>query len=210
MRPYISIDIETTGLNRERAEVLEIGVVADDLVSPIDKLPKKSILISLPKDDYAEPFALNMNAGIFAQLLDPSVPKFNVEAAFKELYDLTLWVGQICHDWDVKNTDPKWATNKVCFCGKNAATFDIPVLRNFFLRHGIDQKGVEHWMKHVHHRVMDVGSMYFPRFGSVPSLVDINKITGRTEVTHRAMEDAMDVVYAVRHIMGVPVEGKKN
>jgi len=35
------------------------------------------------------------------------------------------------------------------------------------------------------------------------SLSKINELTGRKEVSHNALDDAFDVVYAVRHKLGV-------
>ena len=35
------------------------------------------------------------------------------------------------------------------------------------------------------------------------SLSKINELTGRNEVSHNAMDDALDVVYAVRHKLGI-------
>jgi oligoribonuclease (3'-5' exoribonuclease) len=45
LRPYISIDLETTGLDVEKVQILQIGWVIDDGVSPINSLEKGSILI---------------------------------------------------------------------------------------------------------------------------------------------------------------------
>ena len=36
---YVSLDIETTGLNPENCQVLEIGAVIDDGTTPIEECP---------------------------------------------------------------------------------------------------------------------------------------------------------------------------
>src|SRR5271166_1491659 len=62
MRPYVSLDLETTGLDTERAEILELGFVYDDGVSPIDKLQKFNFILDLKEITYALFSALHMNA----------------------------------------------------------------------------------------------------------------------------------------------------
>jgi oligoribonuclease (3'-5' exoribonuclease) len=42
---YVAIDIETTGLDPETCQILELGAVIDDLVSPIESLPRFSIIV---------------------------------------------------------------------------------------------------------------------------------------------------------------------
>ena len=55
---------------------------------------------------------------------------------------------------------------------------------------------------------MDVGPMYYPDFGYVPCLGEINKITqGTNEVSHDALDDSFDVVMAVRHKAGLLYNG---
>jgi len=45
LKPYISLDIETTGPDVNTASVLQVAAVYDDAVSSIDKLEKFDILI---------------------------------------------------------------------------------------------------------------------------------------------------------------------
>jgi oligoribonuclease (3'-5' exoribonuclease) len=218
MRPYLSLDIETTGLQdedfiKDRLEVLEIAYVGETWDKPIAQLPCASFVLDVAPYQYSEPFAMEMHAknGLLAQINDKNFPKTSVEDAFKKFYEAVLYLSELCYKWDLENTDPAWATRKVCIGGKNAAAFDIPVLLLFFLRRGVDKKALLHLKKHIHHRNMDAGSAYFAHFrGTIPSMPDINKLTGRNQVSHRALDDAFDVVYANRHILGVPFEGKKN
>ena len=84
----------------------------------------------------------------------------------------------------------KWiksVTNETpTFAGKNIANFDLPFLLNsgFSLRYK--------------HRIIDVGSMYYPQFGYIPSLDEINAKLDYKPVAHKALDDAFNVVYAVR------------
>ncbi len=52
------------------------------------------------------------------------------------------------------------------------------------------------------HRAIDVGSLYLSDFGYVPSVSEINKLLDRSPVSHNALEDAWDVVYAIRNKFG--------
>lgn len=63
---FVSIDIETTGLNSESCQILEIGAVIEDTASmlPIENLPQYSCIIhhhSITGSIYA----INLNKRIF-------------------------------------------------------------------------------------------------------------------------------------------------
>lgn len=63
---YVSIDIETTGLNPEKCQVLQIGAVIEDTSNPLpfEELPKFNCIVE--HDDYlGQPTALKMNSWIF-------------------------------------------------------------------------------------------------------------------------------------------------
>jgi hypothetical protein len=66
---YVSIDIETTGLNHDICNIIEFAAIADDLKLqlPIENLPTFQTYIL--QDHYiGEPFALGMHAEIFKKL----------------------------------------------------------------------------------------------------------------------------------------------
>ena len=66
---YASIDIETTGVDYLENDIIEIGVVFDDLSDPqpLEKLPKFHTYII--KDEYkGNPFALSMHPEIFKRI----------------------------------------------------------------------------------------------------------------------------------------------
>jgi len=66
---YCSIDCETTGLNREICQILEIGVIIEDCSKPrpFEELPKLKLVIDR-RTVVGEPYAINMNARIFRLL----------------------------------------------------------------------------------------------------------------------------------------------
>jgi len=179
---YVSIDLETTGLNADNCQVLEIGAVCDDLSQPFDPGHPCHIFHRFVshREYYGEPFALALNQQI--------------------LY--TLARGQdsdICDVHDVADQFADWLAamgfNReipVVVAGKNFASFDKPFLRK--LPH------FEAVVK-LHHRCLDPGSMYFDptRDEFVPSTQEcLNRAGLDSEVSHTAVEDALDVCRLIR------------
>lgn len=204
MRPYLSLDIETTGLHRQKSEVLEIGFCYDHFKGDLKDLPKDNIIINNHILEYSEPFALEMNARLIAALNNKDVLKYSIKDSFDRMFEATRYGAEQAALWDESKT---WRpTKKVSIAGKNASVFDIPVLTAYFLRKGITEQVLYEWQSYIHYKYIDVGSVYYSRFGYVPSLNEINKLTGRSEVTHMALGDAMDVVCAVRYSLGVPYD----
>ena len=67
---YVSIDIETTGLNSENCEILSIGAIIEDTskVLPIDKIPTFNCIIN-KRNINGEIFAINMNREIIEKIV---------------------------------------------------------------------------------------------------------------------------------------------
>jgi oligoribonuclease (3'-5' exoribonuclease) len=195
-RPYVSTDIETTGLG-ESAELLQIGAVLDDGVTPINELPTIDLKIRYKKFDYAEPFALMLNAGLIKEMTDKETKDQFIppeEAALK-LVDFMHQAQELSAVFDEQN-DLRMKGKVIC-AGKNYASFDDPKIRAFFQKYA--PKYYNEYDHIMSYKTLDVGSMYYLDFGYNPSLSQINELTGRTKVTHKALDDAFDVVYAVRH-----------
>ena len=64
---YVSIDIETTGLDPETCQILEIGAVWDDWTKPIDQLPVYHRLV-YHTEYRGSAYALAMNANLLRHL----------------------------------------------------------------------------------------------------------------------------------------------
>jgi oligoribonuclease (3'-5' exoribonuclease) len=194
-RPYVSCDIETTGID-EKAEVLQIAAVLDDGVSPINDLKTVDLKIKYKSFNHAEPFALMLNAGLIKQMTDKELKDqfVNPEEAAVSLIDFMNHARELSANFDEEN-DLRMKGKVIC-AGKNFASFDDPRIRNF-----LQTRAPKYYNEYNHlmsYKTLDVGSMYYLDFGYNPSLSQINELTGRTEVTHQALDDALDVVYAVR------------
>lgn len=208
MRPYESIDIETTGLDRQRSEVLEIGIVADLGVGyDIANLPKYNIVVDNPFYEYSESFAMNMNARLIAAQVNQEVQKTKPADAFDIIFKTTQACAKAALKWDNENPNVQWKTEKIQIAGKNASVFDIPVLNQYFIRKGVDPKFLAEWQKFYMHRFIDVGNLFARYFGYVPDMNQVNHITGRGPSRHMGLEDAIDNVCAVRYDMGVNADG---
>ena len=68
--------------------------------------------------------------------------------------------------------------------------FDMPILSN-----DVNAFNLRRFL----HRALDPGSMYTKEFNHIPTLDEINTVTGRKPVTHNALDDCWDVVYAIRY-----------
>ena len=174
MAPYVSADIETTGLNPKTSLIIEIGAVIDiDGVTDRNSLPTFQALI---KNDsiYGDDVALEMNKLLIERAQDLGMPIKDAVEAFVEFIKTTP---------GMKANDPR-----VTFCGKNFSMFDRD-----FLATVMDIKA------HMKHRVMDAGNLFYPYFGKMPSLPEINEIVfGTPKVAHTAVEDSLNCIDVFR------------
>lgn len=193
MKPYTSIDIETTGLDLERSEILQIAMIYDDLISPIGLLPRLEIKIKYDSFNYSEPYALMMNAKLIERMSKDKEEVF----VYPQIARIRLvqFMNEFMKDKE-----------KVVFAGKNVASFDIPMIRNWLkrLESTTPNEGyLKKFNSACHYKTIDVGSLYFDVFKENVSLSKINELTGRKEVSHDVMDDALDVVIAIRHKLGI-------
>ena len=190
-RPYLSIDIETTGID-DRSQILQISAVFDDLHSSIGVLPTLDLPIKHREITYSEPYAIGMNAELFKKMMNKDFVTYSPVEAAGKLVEFLKEVQTMC------GLDEKGKPKKLILAGKNVASFDIPKIRAFLT--GNDLISFDNL---IHYKTLDVGSLYYDIFQDNVSLSKINELTGRKEVSHNALDDAFDVVYAVRHKLGV-------
>jgi hypothetical protein len=94
MMSYVSIDIETTGLNSERHQILEIGAIIDDFENPLplEQLPKFHCYLH-HEEVIGEPYALALNSEILRKISDHDNEKYmfcevgEVASKFREFLD---------------------------------------------------------------------------------------------------------------------------
>jgi len=205
IRPYISIDLETTGLG-ERSEILQLGAVLDNGTSEIEDLKKINYIIKKKEYNYGEAYALGMNAWIFEEIKkhmdrkETSIPVRGFNVVMQKFSELIVDCSKLALEFDKENP-PRFPhpqgrgaveNKKIQLAGKNVGIFDRVKLDQECKTNNFTLPGL------LQHRGIDVGSLFYDKFGYNPSLDEINRLTGRKEVSHDALDDALDVVHAIR------------
>lgn len=175
--PYVSIDLETTGLDEEECQVLEFGAVIDNWHSPLDQLPRFQSDV-FPSEGYisGQPYALAMNRDILARLSKGSgEPENTLGMRFAE------WLKE-------NNVDPLHVTA----AGKNFASFDLQFLKRI--------PGFSDYVR-FKHRAIDPAIFYWrpDTDENLPSTqVCLNRAGFPDHVAHTAVEDCLTVIRLIR------------
>lgn len=183
MIPYVSIDIETSGIDPNNCVILEFGAVIDDWKTPVEKLPTFHTYIKHWKL-VGEPYALSMHSTLLLKIAecDDSI-KYNPQPPFTTekllLIQFAEWLRK-------QGLDPL----KVQVAGKNFASFDLQFLNRL--------TGYGNCVR-FKHRTIDPAMFYWTPGEEVPGTEECKKRAGLAgEVKHTAIEDALDVVRLVR------------
>jgi len=219
---YISIDIETTGLDPENCQILSIGAVIEDTLNqlPFEELPKFHAVIKR-ESVYGSIFALNMNRDLIQAMKDHSEARTDeakklVEESFGAKFyhedEVVEALYQFCYRNGLVDLDPNWLTRQVKVIGGIAYPILTSNMNKTYLNcagknfAGFDKKFLEklpRWKQvfSIRSRVLDPGILFVDWINdeSVPSLDECKKRAGIDGVvTHNAVEDAMDVVMLLR------------
>jgi hypothetical protein len=154
---YLSIDIETTGLDERNCQTLQFAAVYDDTSKILAQAPTINLLIK--HELYSgEPFALALNRDIFETLAN--LPQYygthyifdlpRIDHHGREVKCVTSEsFGEAVREW-IKKTIPDYLTVPITLTGKNAASFDLRFLRR-----------LDGWrLLPFSHRLIDPGSLY--------------------------------------------------
>ena len=180
MRKYCSIDVETTGLDPENCDLIEVGAVVDDLDNMLgmDALPRFHCYVA-KKSYRGEPYALSMHGTIFRRIADRT-PGY--------LYLPEADVVSHLHSFLWKHLQ---SIDKIVVAGKNFLGLDRPFLSKL--------PGFQRL--NFHHRPLDPGMLYWnPKSDKeVPGTKECLIRAGLpNEVAHTAVEDALAVVSLLR------------
>lgn len=201
---YVSIDLETTGLDPGIHQIVEFAAVQDDLQNPqipVDELPSIQILIYHP-NYIVSPFVTRMHKDIWEMVADinPSelalaiaeyshLGKYPADKVGEHYVTTMEHLSTIFLDW-------LGTSDKITVAGKNFATFD-----KLFLPEAID--------KRIRQRVADPGILYLePGDQVIPNTDECLKRAGISKTTsHRALADARDVCRLLRNkLSGPPIQ----
>ncbi len=184
LRPYFCLDLETTGLNVRKSQILQLSIVYDDGHTQLESLPHYTTIVNPGTITYGEPYALQLNSWIFKELSNKTKKYPLVEEALNKMITFIK-----IHSNDKRNT----------IAGKNVSSFDLPILKNHMNGYQLEQ-----FDSMINHRTIDVGSMYVQDFGYNPCLDEINQKLNVPQVKHDALSDCRDVIRAIRYKMLIP------
>ena len=207
---YCSVDIETTGLDPEKNQVLSIGAIIEDTEKklPFHEIPRFNVIL-LHNELTGHPRAITMNQKIISLMdsylsgddksrkeLDEISPyKFiNPDEAAKKFFFFLQDNGVLNPKTGyISKVDSNTKTIIINVAGKNFGTFD-----KLFLER------LPWWKKliQVRQRIIDPSTLYcdWNNDVSLPSLYDCKIRLGGVipEVSHDAIEDAWDVITLLR------------
>lgn len=191
---YISLDLETTGLDKDRHQIIQVAAVVDDLskFAPIEELPKFQAFVLWDRLEF-NPFALKMH--VKSGLLDRYFADTTKAGIDQVILALTTFLEQHY---------PIAEKEKYNVGGKNVAGFDIPFLRAVH-KHAFPglNNHVKLLVDSFSHRVIDP-AVFFTDFvnDKAPANLDLCKQRAGEvgTVSHDALDDALDVVKVVRKI----------
>lgn len=212
---YVSIDLETSGLNPDKHQILEFAAIVEDTENQksFETIPKFEAIIN-HHEIIGSPVALSMNARILQILSDYKKARDqNERDQIKEqnnIMDLTElgikfheflfrhYVGSNEEYIPIRQKLPRGVLPtppiKIICAGKNFGTFDLRFLK---ASHLVEMNQLVIFSQ----RIMDPSVLYIEKKNdkAPPSLDECKKRAGiEGEVTHKAVEDAWDVVELFR------------
>ncbi|MHC4121626.1 MAG: 3'-5' exonuclease [Planctomycetota bacterium] len=177
---FVSVDIETTGLDPETCQTIEIGAVIADWNDP--EAPTSEFHCYVLHPQYkGDPYALSMHPHIFRSIARDEGRILPAEHVMPEL-----------HEWLAEHFGH---VGPYTVAGKNFAGFDQKFLDKLPQGPG----------KMFHHRVLDPGCMFWnPFVDEVPpnQKTCLERAGIADEVTHNALDDARQVVSLIQaHVL---------
>ncbi|RDJ35326.1 MAG: hypothetical protein DWQ19_10960 [Crenarchaeota archaeon] len=187
---YLSIDLETAGLDPKSCQILEFGAVLDDTNwwtgekrVAVDSLPYfHAYIVSEDGMYHGQPYALWLNAEIFKKISNASK-----EAVKGNLFLYPKRLGLAFKNW---LRDDHGITGKINVAGKNFASFDQKFLEE-----------LPDWSVEFASRVLDPAAYYFDpsKDERLPDTKTCLERAGINHpVAHTAIEDAKDVIRLIR------------
>lgn len=171
-----AFDLETTGLDPYRAQILQIAAVAfdsDDLTTPVEELPSFNTYVEHRVYE-GDAYALAMNSHTLYRIADGA--GISEDRALADLANF-LW-REANDDWPGRSRPTP--------VGFNVAAFDVAFLK---------ARGRDYF----HYRPIELGSLLATPEGLSNTNTELtHAILGR-EVTHCALQDARDAVSIYRH-----------
>lgn len=220
--PFVSIDIETTGTDFEKHQILQVAAIFHNGKWNLDRSQMPYINFKL----YYDPNKYSITGNAFALTMQKNYEMIKEAAGLKKtdvlmqsyhptkklksviernegwvLYeDAPKLIAEFLSNCKKENDDYYQHFNEkkqaLTLCGKNLSSFDLPFLKTQLSPLDMERDGLNEILSRgIKHRYQDVGNMYYSLFGVVPSLDQVNKMNDRTTVSHDALDDAYDCVH---------------
>ena len=220
---YISIDIETTGLDSKDHQVLSIGAIIEDTTKklPLEECPQFHVAI-LHEYIQGSPYALNMNAELISVISEYLSTSSNEEKSaieervgmkfvteqeaayefFKWLYDNGFGVTQFKDLFDNHVT----LDNGKMYPTRHSVKKPVSITasgKNFATFDKLFLEHLPHWKEliRVNSRVIDP-SILFVKWNEDQNLPSMDQCKRRANlpgpVFHNALQDAWDVIQLLR------------
>jgi DNA polymerase III alpha subunit (gram-positive type) len=200
---YISVDIETTGLDRNRDQILEFGAIIEDTndIKNYEDIPKFEAIFAYDRLE-GSPYALSLNIRLIDIIKkyqslkgkDKIVYKREnniYEIGEKNEYGISTHI-EFIQKFKKFLLDNDFEDKKITMAGKNFASFDGQFLKNIGFYRDV----------RVSHKSIDPATLYvdWKKDTELPSLEVCKKRAGLedTEITHKAIDDAWDVIRVLR------------
>jgi len=194
---YLSIDIETSGLDIDKCDIIQFAAVIDDLDNPqpLKELPKLNVYFL--KNFYrGEPIALSMHSKIFEKIANAKKNEIEYDEVEEAYYIEIKYLTSLLRNFLTKNgisEDYQTGSIVVNVAGKNVSGFDIPFLN----------AKIKDW-DHIYFRTrtMDPAILYFDpqKDKEMPNMATcMNRARIEGKVSHTALEDALTVIELIRN-----------
>ncbi len=218
---YVSLDIETTGLNPKKNQIVEVGAVATSIgdTLSIEKLPRfRAVLIH--ESMTMDPFCANLHRDLWREIIaaksfigdedyrlaryleDDGKVRSSTKLSDNDTYYCmpdkfeTLfegWLKEVCPEAivNIKNVCSTSSPVKINVAGKNVASFDIPFL-----------EALPGWKGFINFRRRTIDPAILCVHKSDKHLPDLKECLTRCnivkKVSHTAVDDALDIIQIIR------------
>lgn len=167
---YVAVDIETTGLDPEKHQVLEFAAVAWTHDGPITELPHVSVLVKPEGDIVGDPYALKMNARLLERIANGE--GYHISDV---LVEFETWLRSLGISEDFKT----------CCVGNQFGSFDLQFLKQW-----------RAWPEElISHRIFDVSTIAATRQG----MESAHRVLGVYPMPGEAHEALYDARQAMEH-----------
>jgi oligoribonuclease (3'-5' exoribonuclease) len=172
---YVAVDIETTGLDPEKHQILEFAAVAWTHDGPVTELPHVNVLVKPNEDIVGDPYALQMNAHLLKRIADGE--GYHISDV---LVEFEVWLRSLGITEDFKT----------CCVGNQFGSFDLQFLKQW-----------KAWPEElISHRIFDVSTIAASRQGmqSAHRVLGVYPMPGEA---HEALYDARQAMEHCRNFL---------